>query len=112
MSQRSWQETIKVQGDKLVEQVKRLIHEGNIRRVVVKQGDRTVAEFPLTLGVVGAAIAPPLAAIGALAALLTDCSVELEMVGEGEHPPAETSTAEGAPEVPLAEGEQPTSLPG
>ena len=112
MSQRSWQETIKVQGDKLVEQVKRLIHEGNIRRVVVKQGDRTVAEFPLTVGVVGAAIAPPLAAIGALAALLTDCSVELERVGEGERPPAETSTAERAAEVPIAEGEQPPSLPG
>jgi hypothetical protein len=84
--QRSWQETIRVQGDKVVDQVKRLIHEGNIRRVVVKQGDRTIAEFPLTVGVLGAAIAPPLAAIGALAALLTDCQVELERVGEGEKP--------------------------
>src|SRR5688572_25685475 len=85
-TQRSWQETIKIQGDRAVEQVKRLIHEGNIRRVVVKQGDRTIAEFPLTVGVLGAAIAPPLAAIGALAALLTDCQVELEKVVEGDRP--------------------------
>jgi hypothetical protein len=85
-SQRTWQETIKIQGDKLMDQVKRLIHEGNIRKVVVKQGDRTIAEFPLTVGVLGAAIAPPLAAIGALAALLTDCSVELEKVVEPEQP--------------------------
>jgi hypothetical protein len=103
-SQRSWQETIRVQGDKAVEQVKRLIHEGNIRRVVVKQGDRTIAEFPLTVGVLGAAIAPPLAAIGALAALLTDCQVELEKVVEGEQPiDAEATETEPAavPEAAL-----------
>jgi hypothetical protein len=111
MSQRSWQETIKVQGDKVIEQVKRLIHEGNIRRVVVKQGDRTVAEFPLTVGVVGAAIAPPLAAIGALAALLTDCSVELERVNEAERPAetAEPVATSGADAI-VAE-EPPPSLP-
>jgi hypothetical protein len=70
----SWQ----VRGGELIEAAKRLIHEGNVRRVVVKQDDRTVAEFPLTAGVVGAALAPALAAIGAIAALLTECVIEVE----------------------------------
>ncbi len=75
-------ETIKVQGGELLDAVKRLIHEGNVRRVVVKQGDRVVAEFPLTAGVVGTVLAPVLAAIGALAALLKDCSIDVERVKE------------------------------
>ena len=58
--------------------VRALVHEGNVRRVIVKQGGRTVAEFPLTAGVVGAVVAPVLAAIGALVALLQDCTIELE----------------------------------
>jgi hypothetical protein len=78
VSQRSAMETIKVEGGELLEEVRRLLHEGNVRRIVIKQGDRTVVEFPLTLGVVGAALAPPLAAVGAMAALLTDCSIEVE----------------------------------
>jgi hypothetical protein len=71
-------ERIRGQGGQLVDEVKRLIHEGNLRRVVVRQNDRVVAEFPLTVGVVGALAAPPLAAIGALVALLTDCRVDVE----------------------------------
>jgi hypothetical protein len=71
-------ERIKVEGGELLEEVRRLIHEGNVRRITIKQGERTVVEFPLTLGLVGAAIAPPLAAVGAMAALLTDCSIEVE----------------------------------
>jgi hypothetical protein len=61
-----------------VDEVKRLIHEGNVRRVVVRQKDRVVAEFPLTVGVVGALAAPAVAAIGALVALLTDCRLDVE----------------------------------
>jgi hypothetical protein len=57
------------------------VHEGNVRRVVVKQGERTVAEFPLTAGVVGTVVAPVLAAIGALVALLNDCTIEVERTG-------------------------------
>ncbi len=81
-------ETIKVQGGELIDAVKKIIHEGNVRRVVIKQGDRTVAEFPLTAGVVGTVLAPILAAIGALAALLKDCSIEVER--EQEQPAAAT----------------------
>ncbi len=71
-------ERIRVEGGQLLDEVKRLIHEGNVRRIVIKQGDRTVVEFPLALGLVGAAIAPALAAVGAMAALLTDCAIEVE----------------------------------
>ena len=71
-------ETIRGQGGQLVDEVKRLIHEGNVRRVVVRQRDRVVAEFPLTVGVVGALAAPAVAAIGALVALLADCRLDVE----------------------------------
>ena len=71
-------ETIRGQGGQLVDEVKRLIHEGNVRRVVVRQKDRVVAEFPLTVGVVGALAAPAVAAIGALVALVADCRLDVE----------------------------------
>ena len=75
--QTAW-ETVRGQGAQVVDEVKRLIHEGNVRRVLVRQGDRVVAEFPLTGGVVGALAAPAVAAIGALVALLTDCRLDVE----------------------------------
>ena len=78
MAEQTFKESFKVTGAQLLDSVKKLLHEGNVRRVIVKQGDRTVAEFPLTAGVVGTVLAPPLAAIGALAALLNDCSIEVE----------------------------------
>jgi hypothetical protein len=71
-------ETFKLTGDELLGQVKRILAEGNARRVVITQGPRTIAEFPLTVGVVGALAAPMLGAIGALAALLTNCSLHVE----------------------------------
>jgi hypothetical protein len=76
-------ETVKLQGEQLVDEVRRLIHEGNVRRVVVKQKGQVVAEFPLTVGVVASVAAPVLAAIGALVALLTDCSIDLERRKDG-----------------------------
>src|SRR5512146_1395349 len=69
---KAW-ETVRGRGVQLVDELKRLIHEGNVRRVVVRQGDRVVAEFPLTVGVVGALAAP-----GALVALLADCRLDVE----------------------------------
>lgn len=64
--------------DQILAEIARLIDEGNVRRVVVKQRGRTVAEFPVTVGVIGAVIAPLAAAIGALAAVLADCTIEVE----------------------------------
>lgn len=74
-------ETFKLSGDELLGQVRRILAEGNARRVVISQGPRTIAEFPLTVGVVGALAAPMLGAIGALAALLTNCSLHVERTG-------------------------------
>ncbi len=73
----AWQ-TIKGQGAQVMEELKKLLHEGNVRRVIVRQEGRMVAEFPLTVGVVGALAAPVLAAVGALVAVLTRCSIEVE----------------------------------
>ena len=78
MDQSTFKESFKVAAEQLVDAVKKLLHEGNVRRIVIKQDGRTVAEFPLTVGVVGAVIAPVLAAVGALAAVLTECTVEVE----------------------------------
>ena len=97
-------ESIKVEGGQLLDQVKRVIHEGNVRRVRIKQEDRVIVEFPLTVGVVGVALAPVLAAVGAIAALLTDCTIEIERVGEGGA--GGEGADSGAPAVaPTASGE-------
>ena len=57
-------EEFKINGEQLLNKVKELVHEGNIRRVIVKQDDRTILEIPLTLGVAGILLAPTLAALG------------------------------------------------
>ena len=76
--ERTWWESIKVEGGELLEKVRSLVREGNVRRIVIRQGERSVAEFPLTVGVVGTVAAPMLAAVGALAALLTNCTIEVQ----------------------------------
>ncbi len=76
--ERTWWEKIEGTTDQVLGQLKKLVEEGNVRRVVVKQRGKTVAEFPLTIGVVGAVLAPVAAAIGALTALLTECTIEVE----------------------------------
>lgn len=74
-------EEFKVNGEELIARVKKLIHEGNIRRIIIKDKDgKTVMEIPLTIGVVGALLAPTLAAIGAIAALITEVTVVVEKV--------------------------------
>lgn len=83
MPEKTIWETIRLQGSELLEKLKHVIREGNVRRVIIKQGDRTVAEFPLTAGVVGVVLAPILAAIGALVAVLNDCTIEVERAVRG-----------------------------
>ena len=90
--ERTWREKIEGTTDQILAQIKRLIDEGNVRRVVVKQQGRVIAEFPLTVGVVGTVIAPVAAALGALTAVIADCSIEVEKTA----PPA-AATADAAP---------------
>ena len=77
-------EKFTVSGSQLVEKVKQLIHEGNIRKVRLLHEDRTLIEIPLSIGAPAAALgilaAPVLAAIGAFAALVTECTIEVEKV--------------------------------
>ena len=75
-------ESIKTESEGIIENLKKLIHEGNVRRIVVQHEGRTVAEFPVTAGVLGAVLAPVLAAIGAIAALLKDCTIRVERATE------------------------------
>lgn len=82
-----WDE-YKVKGDELLGKVKELVHEGNIRRIVIENDGKTVVEIPVTLGVVGALLLPMAAAIGAVAAVVTDCTIRVERTDQPE-PPAE-----------------------
>ena len=78
MTEKTFWDTVTAEGGAVVDKLKAIIHEGNVRRVVVRQDGRTVAEFPLTAGVVGAVLAPVLAAIGAIVAVMQNCSIEVE----------------------------------
>lgn len=72
-------EEFKVNGEELLKKVKQLIAEGNIRRLTIKNKDgKTILEIPLTVGVVGAVLAPVLAAVSAVAALVTECTIAVE----------------------------------
>ena len=69
----------RVSGDKVIGKIKELIHQGNVRRIIIKNEEgRSLIEVPLSVGVVGAVLAPMWAAIGAVAALVTSCSIEVE----------------------------------
>jgi hypothetical protein len=72
-------EEIKVEGDRLVAMVKDLLREGNVRRIIIKNEEgKVIIEVPLTFGLVGAILVPSLAAIGAVAALVSDCTIAVE----------------------------------
>jgi len=78
MPEPTYKESFKVAGQQLVDAVKKLVHEGNVRRVIIKHGDDVIAEFPLTIGVLGAVLAPMLAAVAAIAAVIKECTIEVE----------------------------------
>jgi hypothetical protein len=94
--EKTYTERFKLSGEALLSKVKEVVHEGNVRRLVIRNEDeRVLIEIPLTVGAVGVLIAPIAAAIGAIAALVTHCSIEVERVGEkpsgtteGGEPPA------------------------
>jgi len=77
MARTLW-ETLEGNAGQILAQLRRVVDEGNARRVLVKQRGKTIARFPLTAGVIGAVLAPVAAAIGALTALIADCTTEVE----------------------------------
>jgi hypothetical protein len=108
MAERSHRETIKAEGGQLVDRVRELIHEGNVRRIVIRQDDRVLAEFPLAFGLVGAVVAPVLAAVGAIAALVANCTIEIERADdiEGEGQVAFAEAPAVAAEAPPVSAEE------
>jgi len=83
MTEKTHTEEFHVSGEELISKIKELVHEGNIRRVIIQnEKGRTLIDIPLSLGVVGALLAPQLAAVGAIAALITKGTIIVERVGE------------------------------
>lgn len=86
---RTYTEEFRVSSEAVVGKIKELVHEGNVRRITIKNDDgRTLLEIPLTLGVIGTAVLPVFAAVGAMAALVANMSITVERV---EPAPVETS---------------------
>lgn len=78
-SSSSKKETFKINGEDLVKKVKELINEGNVRKITITdKNGKELASFPLTFGVVGTVIAPVLAGVGAIAALIGECTIAVE----------------------------------
>jgi hypothetical protein len=78
-------ESFSIHGENLLKRVKELIAEGNVRRITITdKSGKDLATFPLTVGVVGALVLPMLVAIGALAALITECTITVERDDEHE----------------------------
>ena len=78
-AKKTFTEEFKVKGDQLLGKVREIVHAGNVRRIVIKDEEgRRLIDIPLTVGVIGAVLAPVWAAIGAVAALVTDCTIEVE----------------------------------
>ena len=73
-------EEFEISGSELLSRVREIIHEGNIRRIVIKQEGKILMEIPLTVAAVGALLAPILAAVGAIAAVVTNCTIQVERV--------------------------------
>jgi hypothetical protein len=95
VSEQTFWQTVEAKGSEVLDKVKELVEEGNVRRVRVRQKQRVIAEFPLTIGVVGAVFAPMLAALGAMAALLTECTIEVERTSPASaRPPSADAAAD------------------
>jgi hypothetical protein len=74
----NWSDEFKVKGEDLLKKIREIIHEGNVSRIIIKTEDgRTYLEIPVTIGVLGAILAPILAAVGALAALAANFTIEV-----------------------------------
>lgn len=81
--EKSTKEEFKINANEVVDKIKELIHEGNIRRIILKNEEgKTLIEIPLTLGLVGAALLPIWAAVGAIAALVAKMTIVVEKVDE------------------------------
>ncbi|MGB1841187.1 MAG: DUF4342 domain-containing protein [Longimicrobiales bacterium] len=105
-------EEFKVKGDQVVTKLKELLHEGNVRHIVIKNDEgKVLIEFPVTIGLAGALLLPVWAAVGAIAAMVTNCTIEVERTDEDDTE-AETEDVATDPVVVEAEVEVDTSGEG
>ncbi|MBC7869178.1 DUF4342 domain-containing protein [Candidatus Saccharibacteria bacterium] len=83
MTDKKTYEEFSIKGEDLIGKVKQLIAEGNVRRMIIKdKSNKTIIEIPLTIGLVGIVLAPVLAAVGAVAALVTECTILVERIDQ------------------------------
>ncbi|MBE0649041.1 MAG: DUF4342 domain-containing protein [Bacteroidales bacterium] len=81
----NYKEEFKVKGEELIGKIKELIHEGNVRRIIIKdEAGKTFIEIPITIGIIGALVAPILAAVGAIAVMAAKFTVEVVRSEEPE----------------------------
>jgi len=89
----SIKETFSVTGENLLKRIKELIAEGNVTKISISdKNGKDIMSFPVTLGVIGVVLAPIFAAVGALAALLTECKITVERTGKSEVKPEEEAS--------------------
>jgi hypothetical protein len=93
MSDKTRWDSFRADSDQIIEKLETLIHEGNVRRVLVEHDRRTIAEFPLTAGIVGVLLAPVLAAIGVLIAMTENCTIRVEREGGASTRPNDSAHA-------------------
>ncbi|HWS49230.1 MAG TPA: DUF4342 domain-containing protein [Candidatus Methanoperedens sp.] len=75
------EDSFKVSGEELLKKIKELIKEGNVREITIENKEgKVIMVLPLTVGIIGAALLPPLAAVGAIAALLTECTIRVKRI--------------------------------
>ena len=99
-------EEFRVKGDQVVTKLKELLHEGNVRHIVIKNDDgKVLIEFPVTIGLAGALLLPVWAAVGAIAAMVTNCTIEVERTDENDDEPDEGDSVASDPVVVEAEVE-------
>src|SRR5690606_35662695 len=95
----SLKETFIVNGENLLKKIKEIIAEGNVTKISISdKSGKEIMSFPVTIGVVGVVFAPIFAAIGALAALLTECKITVEKRKDDDVPPPNESSAEEPPQ--------------
>ena len=99
-------EEFKVKGDQVVTKLKELLHEGNVRHIVIKNDEgRVLIEFPVSIGLAGALLLPVWAAVGAVAAMVTNCMIEVERTDEEEDPSHEDNDEAPSAEPVVVEAE-------
>ena len=103
---RAKKERIQVKGSELVDRVREIIHQGNVTRIRIRQGDRAILEIPVTVGVVGALLLPTLAVVGVIAAVVTQCTIEVERAPGGERAAEKAGNAPETGERPAGPADE------